>query len=230
MNGAPPPVDVLTEQLGRCAVASLFDVMDELGLPNQCLSIGIRSLTARTRLAGPAMTLRGSREPRFGPDFRPDIGDFGVFDAIVPGCIVVVNAEGDATAGHWGEQMSLAARQAGALGAVIDGGTRDLERIDSMGDWPVFGRYASPIESKGRWRVQEIGVPVFLEGSTTSVVQVRPGDYLVGDSDGVVVVPIEVATEVATRTLELEDKEESARQALAQGVPIREVFARFGRL
>lgn len=230
MSTDPRPVDELTERLSRCAVASLFDVMDDMGLSDQCLSLGIRSLTSHSRLAGPAMTLRGSREPRFGPEFRPEIGDFGVFDAMTPGCIVVVNAEGDSTAGHWGEQMSLAARQAGALGAVIDGGTRDLGRIESMGDWPVFGRYASPIESRGRWRVQEIGVPLFLTGSTTSVVEVRPGDYLVGDLDGVVVVPADVAAEVATRTLELEIKEESTRQALAQGVPIREVFERFGRL
>ena len=79
------------------------------------------------KIAGPAFTIWGIRKPRFDAALpRPDFDDHALFNRIYPGCVVVINAEKDQVVGHWGESDEVTERgAAGAVGAVIDGGTRD---------------------------------------------------------------------------------------------------------
>ena len=214
-----------------CAVASVYDVLDELGYPNQCLDLGIKPLVPEWRLAGPAFTVVGSREPRWGEEHaKPALKDHGLLRSIPPGSVVVINAERDTLVGHWGEIMSITAKTRGAVGAVIDGGTRDRNGIVKIPDWAVFARYTSPVECRQRWQPQEMQVPIYMSGTLTSSVLVRPGDYLVGDADGVVVVPDQVVIRVLELTEELEVREENTRRDVVAGVPIEEVYNRYGRL
>ncbi|TDG00710.1 RraA family protein [Paenibacillus piri] len=221
----------ISERFLKCNTATIYDVMDRMGYPHQCLDLTIRGLDRRMRIAGPAFTVRGTREPRFDDNFpRPELKNFGLLKAITPGSVVVINAEKDMNVGHWGEMMSLTARQHGAVGAVIDGGTRDMESILNIPDWSLFAKYTSPIESKGRWRSQEFGAPIFMTGTTTSEVLVRPGDFIVGDGDGIMVIPHEIVMEVLEKTEVMEINEEGTRKDLLSGDPIDVVYKRYGRL
>jgi 4-hydroxy-4-methyl-2-oxoglutarate aldolase len=231
MEADSEQVRAIASRFRKCNTATIYDVMDRMGYPHQCIDLGIKPIDLQMRIAGPAFTVRGTREPRYGNDFpRPQFDNFGLFKAMTPGCIVVINAEQDQLVGHWGEMMSLSARQFGATGAVIDGGTRDRDGLLKIPDWGVFARYTSPIESKGRWRSQEFGVPIFLSGTTTSSVLVRPGDYIVGDSDGVMVIPLELVESVLEETERTEVLEEGTRRDLAAGLPIWEVYERYQRM
>ena len=231
METKPATVQQLSARLRRCKTATIYDVLDKMGYPHQCLDLAIKPLDLAMRIAGPAFTVLGSREPRYGEDFpRPQFDNFGMFKAMTEGCIVVINAEKDQLVGHWGEMMSLAARQFGATGAVIDGGTRDREGILNIPDWGLFTRYTSPIESKSRWRSREFGIPIYMSGTTTSVVLVQPGDYVVGDADGVLVIPSELVDRVLVEAERTEVLEEGTRRDLAAGHPIWEVFQRYQRM
>ncbi|NLG84294.1 MAG: dimethylmenaquinone methyltransferase [Firmicutes bacterium] len=215
----------------KVAAASVYDALDAMGYANQCLSLEIKPVTPTCHIAGPAFTIRGSREPRYDDDLkRPQFEDFGLFKAMYDGCIIVINAEVDRYCGHWGEMMSYSARQHGAKGVVIDGGTRDREGLIAIPDWPVFARYTTPIESKKRWRPLEFQVPIYVTGTLTSQVRVNPGDWIVGDPDGVIVIPKEIAYEVLLAVEKIEINEEGTRRELAAGVPVAEVYRKYGRM
>lgn len=227
------PVAEMAERFRKCAAASIYDVLDGLfDLPNQCLDLGIKPLVETMRVAGPAFTVRGSREPRsYGErEANPKLEDWGLFRAMYPHCVVVIDAEREGVVGHFGEMMSYAARQAGARGVVIDGGIRDRAGLLAIPDWPVFVRYTSPVESNRRWAITDIEVPLAMSGTLTASVAISPGDWIVGDADGIIVIPKRMAREVLLAAEEVERREEATRRDLAAGVPIWEAFARYGRL
>ena len=210
--------------------ADLYDVLDKMGYSNQCLDLGISPLNPLWKIAGPAFTIWGIREPRFDAALpRPDFDDHALFNRIYPGCVVVINDEKDQVVGHWGEMMSYGARAAGAVGAVIDGGTRDKPGILQIENWTCFARYTSPIESKSRWRPRETQIPIYMTGSLTQSVLVRPGDWLFGDVDGVLVIPEEILGEAATRVCELARLERLSRTAFREGASFREVYEKYRR-
>jgi 4-hydroxy-4-methyl-2-oxoglutarate aldolase len=171
--------------------AVVYDIMDEMGLPHQCLDLAIAPLDRSMQVAGPAYTVMAGPDMRERSEMPPNskLADFGVFTQMYEGCVVVVAAAGERQSGIWGELMSNASRARGATGVVIDGGIRDgrlVREIDGLG---VFARYTSPIESLRRSRIHDIEVPISVTGSLTSQVRVNPGDWIFGDEDGVLVIP-----------------------------------------
>ncbi len=210
--------------------ADMYDVLDKMGFPDQCLDLGIKPLRDDMKIAGPAFTYWGMREPRYDDDLpRPDFDNQAIFERFYPGCVVVINAEKDDQVGHWGEMMSYGARNAGALGAVIDGGTRDKAGILKITGWSCFARYTSPVESKKRWRPRECQIPILMSGTLSRYVKVNPGDWILGDSDGVIVIPQTILPEALARVEELSKKEELSRRDLAAGASFKEVYHRYGR-
>jgi 4-hydroxy-4-methyl-2-oxoglutarate aldolase len=221
----------MVERFRRIPSATIYDVLDSMGLPNQCLSLDIRPLRDDMKVSGPAFTVHGSREPRSEGELSESLTkDFRIFKAMYPYCVVVVNAEREEHCGHWGEMMSYAAKQHGATGIVIDGNIRDKLGLLRIPNWPVFVRKTSPIESNKRWRIREIQVPIVVSGTLTSQVRVNPGDWIVGDADGVIVVPQEVAVEVLLEAEKVEDLEEKSRRELSSNVPIEEVHRKYARM
>jgi regulator of RNase E activity RraA len=142
-------------------------------------------------------------------------------DALQPGDVLVATTSGDRGSALWGELLSTAARAHGAMGAVIDGMTRDAARILAM-DFPVFAAGLCPLDSKGRLDGISHGRPIRLGDCV-----VRPDDWVYGDIDGVVVVPVELAEEAFARGLEKATAENRVRAELARGRSIREVFAEY---
>lgn len=223
-------VQQVREVMLQVKTADLYDVLDAMGYPDQCLDLEIRPLRDDMRVAGPAFTILGTREPLYGPELPiPEFDDFAVFDRFYKGCVVVINAEGERLAGHWGEMMSYGARNAGATGVVIDGGTRDKMGILAIPNWACFARYTSPIESERRWRPKKAQVPIFMSGTTSRYVRVNPGDWVVGDADGVMIIPQEILPEVIQRVKDLGERERLAVEALARGESLKAVFERYHR-
>ena len=224
---------LIQKRMEACRSADLYDVLDKMGYPNQCLDIGMKPLKDSMKLSGPAFTLLGTREPRQYDELgEQPFSDFRFLDEIDKGCVLVVNPESSAQAmvGSWGEMMSYGARNKGASGIVIDGGTRDKQGILDIEGWSCFARYNCPIESNLRWRLREVNKPIFMSGTLTRLVRVNPGDWIFGDVDGVVVIPVEILDEAVEKVLALTALEEVTRRELASGAQLTEVFARYHRV
>ena len=137
------------------------------------------------------------------------------------GHVAVYQCNHDRSA-HFGElsATSLAAR--GVAGCVIDGGCRDVRLIETLG-FPVFARFVTPEDSTWRWEVTATREPI-----TIGTVRIDPGDWVVGDEDGVVVVPAAGAEDVLTAAEAKVGTESLVRDAVRDGMTPLEAFERYG--
>lgn len=230
----------LQKRWDRIRIANLYDTLDEMGYPYQCLDLTIKPLFEGQHLAGKAVTFRGSRDMRTKEEFEEDMKKKNsdekessalteIKDIIFPGAVAVVDGGGEPVTGKFGEMTSWNLKQKGAKGIVLDGSIRDKLGLKVIPDYTVCARGTSPVESSKRWRVQEKNVPIALPGTLTSQVEVRPGDWIVGGPDGVIVVPQDIAMEVLEKAEEIEEKEENMRQDLASGMTFEECYEKYGR-
>ncbi|OGO05868.1 MAG: hypothetical protein A2Y73_01305 [Chloroflexi bacterium RBG_13_56_8] len=217
----------------RIRVANLYDTLDRMGYPNQCLDLGIRPLFPGQHLAGKAVTGRGSRDPRTREEVQASEKGtdslVSIADLVFPGAAVIIETGGEPLAGKFGEMTSWNIKQAGAKGIVLDSFIRDLLGLKEIPDYTVCARGTSPIESYKRWRLQETDVPIAMPGTLTSQVVVRPGDWVVGEADGVIVVPQEISMEALIKAEELEAAEQGMREDLAGGMSWEAAYQRWGR-
>jgi 4-hydroxy-4-methyl-2-oxoglutarate aldolase len=215
-----------SERLRGLSTALVGDVLDELGYSNQILASEIRAIVPGLKLAGPAFCVSGARDGGSSQgserDSQPQPG-FELFRHMYEGCIAVVATEDYDVAGPWGENTALSARVRGCRGAVIDGGTRDVEELARM-SFPIFARFATAARVEGRWRHVEFETPVRVRGQLESHVVVSPGDFVLGDGDGVVVVPSALVDVVLDAAEELHRIEVSMREELADGVDREDVY------
>lgn len=218
------------ESFKKIASATVYDVLDKIGYPYQTLDLGIRPLAKNMRIAGPAFTMQGCRTPE-KKDEKTNLKTFvKIYTAIYSGCILVVNPEkGSEGMGVFGEMTSWCLKQHGAKGIVIDGGIRDKMGLLAIPDWPVFVRYTSHIESNGRYTNQAVEVPIAITGQLKKQVKVRPGDFIVGDCDGILVIPKEIVQEVLAKSERVWQAECDTRRDLANGMPFKEVYEKYGR-
>lgn len=216
----------------KIRIANLYDTLDKLGYPNQCLDLGIRLLFPRQHLAGQVVTARGSRDPKTREEMQPGQGPnyFRVLhEALYPGCAVVVETGGEPLTGKFGEMTSWGLQQGGARGLVLDSLIRDWAGLEVIPNYTVCARGTSPIESAGRWHLQAVNVPIAMPGTLTSQVRVNPGDWIVGEADGVIVVPQEIAMEALINAEDIEHREQGMREDLAAGMSFRDAFEKWGR-
>jgi len=212
--------------------AVVYDVMDEMGLPNQCLDLEIAPLSPDMQVAGPAYTVAAGPEMREREELPPNtkLADFGVFTHMYPGCVAVVACAGERQSGIWGELMSNASRARGATGVVIDGGIRDGKLVRQIDGLSAFARYTSPIESLRRSRIRDLEVPISMTGTLTSQIRVDPGDWVFGDGDGVLIIPSNALEEVLRKSEEARVIEDKVRAEVQSGVPVADVYSKYGRL
>jgi regulator of RNase E activity RraA len=202
--------------------AVLADVLDALGHRTSALPPSVRPLRPEWKVFGRAATL--SAAPVAAEPEKPYAVELACVDALGPGDVLVAAAQGDSGSALWGELLSTAARARGATGAVIHGLTRDAARILAM-DFPVFAAGFFPLDSRGRLDGVAHGVPVQVGDC-----RVRPGDWVFGDLDGVVVVPAELAEAAFARALDKVRGENRVRAELARGRSAQDVFAEYGIL
>jgi regulator of RNase E activity RraA len=202
--------------------AVIADVLDSLGHRASVLPPSVRPLQPHWKVFGRAATLEFHTVTVI-PE-RPYFVELECIDALRSGDVLVATTGGDYRSALWGELLSTAARARGARGAVIDGLTRDVAKIVAM-DFPVFAAGVSPLDSKGRLDGLRHGHPLQVGACL-----VRPGDWVVGDVDGVVVVPAALADQALPLALEKVTGENRVRAELAQGRSVREVFHEYGIL
>ncbi len=223
----------LQKQWAGIRVANLFDALDQLGYPNQCLTLAIKPVFPPQRLAGRAVTVRGARAPLTKEELKghKEAIDFlrNLVPSIYPGAVVIVDSGGEPISGKYGEMTSWAMQQRGARGIVVDGYIRDYLGLQEIPDFTVCARGTCPIESDRRWAIQEINGPIGLPGALTSQVRVSPGDWIVGGPDGVIVVPQEVSDEALRIASDIETREEGMRRDLSQKVDFEKALAKWNR-
>ncbi len=202
--------------------ALLADVLDGLGRRHSALPPCVRPLKPTHKICGPAATL--ACMPVAADPARPYEKEMECIDGLRPGELLVVGTGGDVSCALWGELLSTSARARGAAGVVMDGLTRDAARILEM-DFPVWAAGFSPLDSRGRLDGVAHGVPVRIGDCV-----VRPGDWVFADIDGVVCVPADLADEAFRRAFDKNRGENTVRDELEKGRPLREVFAEYGIL
>jgi regulator of RNase E activity RraA len=200
--------------------AALADVLDARGHRDQTLPPGIRPLEPGQRLAGRAYTVQG--RPSDTNDYDAALRAVLAMLGDVPGEHVAVYACEQDVAAHLGELSVTSLKARGVAGCVLDGGCRDVRFIRDEG-FPVFCRFVTPEDSTWRWELEATQVPI-----TIGRVRVEPGDWVVGDDDGVVVVPQAVAEDVLAEAEAKASTESEIRVAVRAGMPPLEAYERYG--
>jgi regulator of RNase E activity RraA len=212
----------LAERASRLYTGALTDVLDELGEHDRTLPPTLLPLRPGMRLAGPAFPVEGVPAVQLDRDASIR-GILTMLGEVTAHHIVVYQTHDDAcTAAHLGELSVVALRARGCAGAVIDGGCRDIEEILGQ-EFPVFCRYTTPADAVPRWRIEHWNTPV-----TIGSVRVEPGDYVVADRDGIVVIPAAMLDEVLERAEDVVATENEIRNAVREGVSPLEAYDRYG--
>ncbi|GEL17233.1 RraA family protein [Pseudonocardia asaccharolytica] len=204
----------ILDRLRALDTSELSDALDRHGVAGQCH--GLFPVDRAMHFAGQAFTVR------YGPAGSPpgDVGDF--IDDLGPGTVVVLDNQGRTDATVWGDLLTSVASVRGVAGTVIDGVCRDSSVCVDLG-YPVFSRGRWMRTGKDRVQVEAYQAPVSIGG-----VRVVPSDYLIGDADGVVVVPAGEVTTVLASAEEIRDAEQQIRKLVGAGARLREAREQTG--
>jgi 4-hydroxy-4-methyl-2-oxoglutarate aldolase len=208
----------------RIPTAVLSDTLDSLDLRNQAMKPYVRPLDMSIDMAGRARTGLFMPVYHIEQGVNPYELEIALIDDLKPDEVVVFACGESGRIAPWGELLTTACLARKAAGCVTDGLVRDVREIKQL-RYPVFHGGIGPLDSKGRGRVMQIEIPVVCAG-----VLVRPQDVVVGDADGVVVIPREVEEQVLALAIEKVSGENNTREALRQGESLASVFQRFGIL
>jgi len=202
-------------QARSLSTAEVSDALDFFNLPGSAL--GIRPVAGPARLFGQAFTVCFAPIDRFEPG---TVGDF--IDRLVPGSVVVLDNAGRLDCTVWGGILSRLAAHKRIGGTVIDGVCRDTAEADEA-NYPLYARGKFMRTGKDRVQVEAYEQPVVLGD-----VRVCSGDLVIGDADGVVVVPRLRMQEVLTRALETRVVEAQILDAALAGMPLAESRRKHG--
>lgn len=224
---APAPVslhadDPLVDGFAHVETGSVADAIEQLYgqrtyLPHQFRPLG------ETSFAGRAVTVQLKREEHH-EGAPASQGMIDAIDTSGPGSVYVMQVEQGEDFAGIGGLMATAMKSRGFVGAVIDGGVRDVGQIIKL-RFPVFSRSVVPSTTINHYRFAGANVPVSLGGVT-----IAAGDILVADADGVVVVPKDHAAEVLKKAQELDFSEHAMLPYIEKYHSLREAIAKFGRI
>ena len=218
--------DLVRKRYLKVDTATVADVLDTLGLPNQGLAPEFAPYPPSAgRMAGWAYTIRG-KMARYAASGDPR--KMKAVDGVGKGEVTVWSGEGRGVC-FFGELIALGMKRRGCAGALVDGGTRDIRWIARQ-RFPVYARYRTPVQSIGRWRVTAWQVPVDMPGATSKSVRVRPGDFVLADVDGVIAIPARVTEKVLLEAERLTKKEMRIRRELDRGATLEDVLAKYGHV
>ncbi|MFO1287833.1 MAG: RraA family protein [Rubrivivax sp.] len=212
----------LIERFNKVAVASVADAVDKVCGKRGYMESAIKPRINDKRICGPAATVLEAATDEFVPPQHA----LDLIDEAEAGSVLVISiAGGEPEVAVWGGLMTAGAVANGHAGAVLDGGVRDLVEIRRDYGFPVYARSVSPGTTLGRYRTVASQVPVCVGG-----IVVHPGDIMVGDVDGVVVVPRAQAEAVLAAAEEIDARElEQAKLIIAER-SLRKGLAKYGRI
>jgi 4-hydroxy-4-methyl-2-oxoglutarate aldolase len=202
--------------------AVIADSLDNLGFREQAMRETLRPVYSTACCAGWARTMECT-DVHYTCDDPYEV-ELEAVDSLLPGEVAVVSTSESKRNAPWGELLSTASKARGARGAIIDGLVRDVRKIEEL-SFPVFAAGMKPVDSKGRGIMLDYNVPVECGG-----VLVRPGDLVVADFDGVMVIPSEAVAETLRLATDKVTRENHTRAELLQGAYLRDVYAKYGVL
>jgi len=211
----------LTERLARCYTGAVHDVLRMMGHDNIVLPPAIKAIAPGTKLAGPAWTVSGHIDRTRTRD--ETLLGWCTLLARAPAGHVVVCQPNNHEVALMGELSAQTLQARGILGYVVDGGSRDTELVLAQG-FPVFCSFLTPTDIVARWIPDRYGEPI-----TIGNVTIETGDFLLGDRDGVVIVPRAIAEEVVARTEEVVATESDMRRALTGGMDPVAAYEKYGK-
>lgn len=205
---------VIAERLKAAGTSALSDALDKLGIDGQIP--GIHPVVRTMKFAGRAFTIRMLPVGETGGS----VGDY--IDTVEPGQVVVIANDGRMDATVWGDILTAVASAKGVAGTVIHGVCRDSDRCVEL-EYPVFASGTWMRTGKDRVTADAYNVPVRM-----SDIRVEPGDWLMGDADGVVAIPANRTDEVLQIAEEIEAVEEQIRAAVKTGKRLDEARRELG--
>jgi len=215
-------MQAIIDGLNQVAVASVADAVDKVCGKRGYMDSSIKPRINDHRICGPAVTVLEAATDEFVPPQHA----LDLIDEAPRGSVVVISIEGgEPNVAVWGGLMTAGAVANGHVGAVLDGAVRDLTEIRRDYDFPVYARDVSPGTTLGRYRTVASQVPVRVGG-----IMVHPGDIVVGDVDGVVVVPKEKAEEVLKLAQEIDVRELEQAKLIIAEKSLRKGLAKYGRI
>ncbi|WP_350350876.1 RraA family protein [Microbacterium sp. A8/3-1] len=212
-------LDRIRRELGSSVVS---DLLDAQGLRHQCLGPGLAPLDRDDVIVGWAFPVTTQR--MYDIPEKPFVGLIAALDEIGADEVFVTPTARAVDMAVWGELLSTACQVRGAAGAITDGLVRDTRQVRGLG-FPVISAGTIPYDSMGRHEIVALRVSCVIDG-----VRIEPGDLLIGDCDGVVVVPERLVEATIAAAQEKRAGEVAFRTAVADGMPASEAFATFGVL
>jgi len=204
----------------RLFTPCILDILDEMGYRNQGMDHQIRQLVVSDKkIMGRAFTMLACAVYEIPEE--PYKNELAALDLLEKGDVVVATTQGFMGSSFFGELIATRCVVRGAVGAVVDGCTRDVAAIEKMG-FPLYCKGINPLDSKGRLDVIAYGVPVVCGG-----VLVNHGDVIYADREGVAVIPADIVDEVIEKTLEKLSMEDIVREELKAGVSATEVYKKY---
>jgi 4-hydroxy-4-methyl-2-oxoglutarate aldolase len=199
-----PPKEMI-EEFKRYSTPNISDALDRLGIKGGCE--GIRPVLSGVKMVGPALTTY--RLP--GDPVHPKkAGDY--LDYVKPGDVIVIDNGGRTYCTVWGDILTIAAMELNLAGTVIDGCCRDVDKIREF-NYPVFSLGIFMMTGKDRTQLEAINVPVAVRN-----VRVNPGDLVMGDASGVVIIPRGKAEEVLKAAREIDEAENLIKSNVKRGL------------
>lgn len=202
--------------------AVICDALDALGFRNQSPRVMLSNLTSTKTLVGRCKTTLWS--DMFHDDPSPYELELQAVDGCRDGDVLIAAAGGSMRSGIWGELLTTAAKNRGCRGAIIDGAVRDVAKIEAL-NFPVFTRGTCLYDSQNRQRVIDLDVTVQIDG-----VEFAPGDLVMADRDGIVVIPQSVEQETLKRAWEKVHAENITRDAIRSGMKAADAYKKYGVL
>jgi regulator of RNase E activity RraA len=209
--------DPLIERLSKLDTCAVSDALDALGLKGA--THGVRPMWPCPRIAGRAVTVKikpaGLQKP------TQHLGTSAI-DVAGAGDVIVIDSGGRPDVSAWGGLLSLAAKMKGLSGVVVDGACRDIDESRDAG-FPVYARAVIPMTARGRVMQDSFNQEIAFAG-----VQVHPGDPVIADGSGVVVIPRAKEEEVIREAEAVFQREAKMAEGIRQGLSVVEVLEKLG--
>lgn len=211
----------ITDRLARCYTGAIHDVLRDMGRDRFVLPPSIRAIEPGLKVSGEVWTMAGCVDRTRTPHDTL-LAWTGFLSQAPSGKVVICQPNTDEVA-LMGELSAETLQRRGVKGYIVDGGCRDIDFILKMG-FPVFTRFFTPADIVARW------IPTaFAEPITIGNVTIRSGDYVLGDRDGVIIVPRDAAEEVVTRAEAVVQTENIMRKAILDGMDPQAAYLKYGK-
>jgi 4-hydroxy-4-methyl-2-oxoglutarate aldolase len=214
------------EALLHAGTAVVSDVCDAIGVTPQVLDTALFPIKgAGHGFAGPAYTIQGEARQWQGGDREK----LGAIDAMPPHVVGVWAGTDIQGVCCFGDLLASAMQIRQCAGIVVDGGIRDIAYLRTL-NMPIVARYRTPAQGIGRWKVTAQQVPVPMRGAVEDWVTVNPGDNIIADDDGVIVVSQNMLDQIYQRVIEWSHTESDAREDVLRGTSLLDALKKYGHL